>query len=789
MKKILSIFLAVGLVFIFSSQFVQAQSIKKYSGKKSVSLPGGIYRSIDCQENYDYYVGEDGSYIKSGNYSLKGSANQIRGSVNATYNVTATYKNGLLNGHLSARVTVKGRGDWNRTFHDYDQYNVDYTLSANFKDGIPDGQWTYTETGLLNDDKSIYKTTFNCKNGVFVGDFNCNFSSLTLPSHLTGKFDQDGKLLSLIINNQEEYNLNSAGDLLSYFFRDENNKTIKKFQYDETLQKEYDEQNNSSVKSFINEKGYYLTRSSSQETIKFGTLTILDYIWNRLVLQKSIDGTKLTNGFFSSYPYNKYNIEKVPAKKLTEAQFSELLKDIKYYLNYPYNGYDESMSKETVLNEYRKDRHIYWNGPVLFKSINDTVRYFDDSQSALFKESVYQEWDKILENKRKKKEKELQRAKDEIANKAKTKTTKIIDEVASWPMDAYKEDYVYQGWSFTNLHSYYNIGTSGGQGDIDIFDFFPQGGRINFVMKKFEKFHKVDSYSFDNIYVTDNLDTCWVYLLINKKNEKLEGYQTYKSEALFLSSNSGILYADGKYIVNIDIDKSFEKLERIPNLWDTVNALIDTSKNLKKELQSYQKLFKSVYKSYADAYKYFIDGDKEDPKNQYEYWQNNIAIQKGYLRFIGLVKQIDEISEKIALNAKEESDIAKSYQNVQKTWSMDVNGKIEDEVKRLEGVRTIQDSCLKFIELRKTITQNNTKIADYAKTAPTIVKAYNTHMKSVDLTWNQESRRNQAIREIIQMQNELISAFSKPNISEIDKTVKKSKAKSWEDVKKIVLQH
>lgn len=447
------------------------------------------------------------------------------------------------------------------------------------------------------------------------------------------------------------------------------------------------------------------------------------------------------------------------------------------------------MSKETVLNEYRKDRHIYWNGPVLFKSINDTVRYFDDSQSALFKESVYQEWDKIIENKRKKKEKELQRAKDEIANKAKTKTTKIIDEVASWPMDAYKEDYVYQGRSFTNLHSYYNIGTSGGQGNIDIFDFFPQGGRINFVMKKFEKFHKVDSYSFDNIYVTDNLDTCWVYLLINKKNEKLEGYQTYKSEALFLSSNSGILYADGKYIVNIDIDKSFEKLERIPNLWDTVNALIDTSKNLKKELQSYQKLFKSVYKSYADAYKYFIDGDKEDPKNQYEYWQNNIAIQKGYLRFIGLVKQLDEISEKIALNAKDESDIVKFYQNVQKTWSMDVNGKIEDEVKRLEGVRTIQDSCLKFIELRKTITQNNTKIADYAKTAPTIVKAYNTHMKSADLTWNQESRRNQAIREIIQMQNELISAFSKPNISEIDKTVKKSKAKSWEDVKKIVLQH
>lgn len=62
---------------------------------------------------------------------------------------------------------------------------------------------------------------------------------------------------------------------------------------------------------------------------------------------------------------------------------------------------------------------------------------------------------------------------------------------------------------------------------------------------------------------------------------------------------------------------------------------------------------------------------------------------------------------------------------------MDVSGKIADEVKRLEGYRNIQDSCLAFIELRKTITQNNTNIAGYAKTAPIIVKAYNTYMKGV----------------------------------------------------------
>lgn len=139
MKNKLAIVLVIGLVFS-ATNFVQAQNIKKYSGTKRVDLPGRIYRSLDCQENYDYYIGEDGSFMKSGNYSLKGSANQIVGSVNVTYSVNATYKNDLLNGHFSARITIKGRGNYRAVFHDWEQYNVDYTLSANFKDGVPDGQ-------------------------------------------------------------------------------------------------------------------------------------------------------------------------------------------------------------------------------------------------------------------------------------------------------------------------------------------------------------------------------------------------------------------------------------------------------------------------------------------------------------------------------------------------------------------------------------------------------------------------------------------------------------------------
>lgn len=522
MKKIFTIVTALVVAIIILND-AQAQSIKKYSGKKSVSLPGGIYRSIDCQENYDYYIEDDGSYVKSGNYSLKGAANQIRGTVNATYSVTASYKNGLLNGHLSAKVTVKGRGDYNYSFHSYDQYNVEYTLSANFKEGVPDGQWTYSETGMLDEDKSMHRTTFNCKNGVFVGDFDCNFSSMKFPANQKGKFDQDGNLLSIIIQGggsgskagvgvgdvgMKEYNLNSNKDLVSYFLRDEG-KTVDKYQYDETLLKEYDEQDQSSLLTFIKEKGYYLTREASKKTIAydsytFGTLTILDYIWQKLVLNKSIDGVKLSDGFFSSYSYNICDIYKTPVKPLTEKQMSELLENIKRNLNYEYSGYNEGMSKESVLAQCKKEYHIDRNQTVDLIKISDTLRYFDDSQFVFFKESVYKLWDEALENKRREREKKIQQAKDEVSNNAKTIITEIMDEIVSWPLDAYEEQYYIQDLGSTQvkhprgtaLEIYYRNHRT------KIWDeyFGHSSDAVTKAMKKFEKFHKVVSYSINLNY-------------------------------------------------------------------------------------------------------------------------------------------------------------------------------------------------------------------------------------------------------------------------------------------------
>lgn len=300
-----------------------------------------------------------------------------------------------------------------------------------------------------------------------------------------------------------------------------------------------------------------------------------------------------------------------------------------------------------------------------------------------------------------------------------------------------------------------------------------------------KQFYPIVKYSIGGSQVTCRYDLydceITVSVVLNVGVNNRPGYfESYKTNVIVNQERTG------NY--RIDNDRSFVNKERVNNIWDSIAILKNDSKALEKQLLSNKK-YSSIVASYKkEDLSYNIK--ETDPQKQYDYYTKIINIQKAYLKFIELVNQIDNVSNEIIAAAKDESDIAKSYQNIYKSWNLSVNKNIHEEVRRLEesDYRNIQDSCLAFIELRKTITQNNANIASYAKTAPTIVKAYNTYMKGVDLTWTPESGRNQAAREIINTQNALINELSKPNISEVDKTVKKSKAKTWEDVKKEIMK-
>lgn len=816
MKKIQII-----ITIVFLSAVVHAQSIKTYIGDKKIEIDRQGAGTINGKETYQYYVGDDGSYIKSGTYSLSGTAKNTSygsgdGNVTSSYSVSATFKDGFLNGKLTAKMSVKGYMSYTRfTKTDYD---VEVTLSCAFKDGVPDGHWVYTERGEVmdNDNKTIHKTTFNCKDGYFVGDFDIDFarSYLMDVTKQKGHFDQNGNLLSLIMRGvgskdkgTKEFTFSPDRQLLSYVHRGLNNESKGYYKFDQELLKQNPRDsllwiasmkqngyaifdNGKSVKTNVRYDRDFSRKNNLGDDGFYGkdffsTYEVINYIYSSLMLKQIVGGIKKSDGLFSRYEINvNIGLEKVPVKPLSEAQLWGIIENIQSDLNSDYIRKYVNMNQSSVFIKCKENYQIYEYKGMEFIKLNDTVRYFNDSQSVFLKESFSQIWEELIEKKKREKEQRLQKAKNEISNSVKAKITEIMDEVVAWPMDAYKEQYPTSGSNYFNtlLVDYYNnhIEKMNIWKDFKSQKYWQTTEVISEVMKKFEKFHKVVFYNINDVHVSNDFNNCLVSLVIYKKNNGMYGYQSYKSEALFSISN--------RVWIQLDTQNSFEKSEKVNNIWDTIYNLIDTSSKLNNQLQLVKKTFKDVYKSYS-ASKNPLKGDMENSQVQYDYWQNTIANQKNYLKFIGLVKEIDNISDKIALKAKDENDIAKSYQKARKIWSLDINGIITDEVKRLENYRDVQDSCLSFIELRKTITQNNTKIAGFSKTAPTIVKAYNTHMKEIDLSWNQESSRNQAIREIISTQDALLKALSQPNISEIDKTVKKSKAKSWEDVKKIVLLH
>ena len=621
-----------------------------------------------------------------------------------------------------------------------------------------------------------------------------------------------------------EYHLNSNGDLLSYFKRDKNNQTIDSYKLDKSLQKEYEEQGRSDLRLFLKEKGYYLLRETSKRTISFGTATIVQRILEKLYLKPTqffgspsyLDSFKNFNGLFDNISASECTFKKVPVNSLTDNNLSILSNIIKAELNTNYEKYN-NLADSTVIDQ-SMGKYMSKEQDVYLARFDDNLYFFDDNQYMKLKENISEVWNSTKDSLIAEREKKLQKLKIEIPKFAEDATEAIMKDVliCYGSMSEYgSQPYLN---SLGNLMYLLNglTGYNLSQSDIG---------------QKFACLKPIRYYSIDDITLNKGLDTCIVYLSFNT-----DGHMSVIYEVEYKNNDESMVLL---------WNKSFESSSQVAPIWNAISELKNEAIKLDEQIKSYKSQYPQIVSGYKDE-KISFKKNSDGVKTQYKYYNHTLAVQKGYLMLIDMVKQVNENTEKIRLLAADHSDIAKSYQGISKSW--DMAGNLTEKYRRYESVLVfqdhclnfiakrntisekyakistntgkdhadilksfvssqknynlslssdtsdnhtrlnnfiiIQDSCLIFIELRKSITQNNAKIAGYAKTAPTIVKTYNTYMKGVDLTWNQESGRNQAIREIIQMQNELIYALQKPNINEIDKTVKNSKAKTWEEVKK-----
>jgi hypothetical protein len=162
-----------------------------------------------------------------------------------------------------------------------------------------------------------------------------------------------------------------------------------------------------------------------------------------------------------------------------------------------------------------------------------------------------------------------------------------------------------------------------------------------------------------------------------------------------------------------------------------------------------------------------------------------IDFQNTTLKFINLRKQISKQNELIIANTGEfAKDVNKAYQSYAKNYDVSITADTVESFNRLLQLSTIQDTCLAFIAYRKLIADNDAIITEKNKTLKNIAKVYSTYMKSADLAWVPDHNCCDKLRNVIDIQEQFLTAVNASNASELDLKIKRLKDKSLENVLK-----
>lgn len=187
MKKLL-VLAAAFLLGTISTSFAQRQKMTESYGKET-GYGGFVLRG---NKTYYYVVGEDGSHLMDGTYTI--SCPQATTSVSiwphnykitGSYSMTANHSKGNLHGTVSSNYKIAVTGSNGQADNEY------ATLSGNFTNGIPNGKF------VVNSKDSNFATKLNAtyNNGVLVGAFSCQvMGDEGLPHNYTGTLTTQGKL-------------------------------------------------------------------------------------------------------------------------------------------------------------------------------------------------------------------------------------------------------------------------------------------------------------------------------------------------------------------------------------------------------------------------------------------------------------------------------------------------------------------------------------------------------------------------------------------------------------------
>ncbi len=222
MKKHFILLLALGSI----STSIQAQNKQVKSRTINDYRIQTNYGTIPTKETFTCYIDDLGNEVKHGSYNIS-ATDKITWSEYGrnyyaipSYKATANFVDGWLNGTLTItkRLEVSARTAGEIVI------TID-KLVANYKNGVPHGNWTYSRTFPNEGNRKGWHFNVNFKNGVLVGNYNYEGTSKS-----TGTFTQTGEYTGVWTRQSSEEITEvtlTNGVVLSWFNR-KNGQVINK---------------------------------------------------------------------------------------------------------------------------------------------------------------------------------------------------------------------------------------------------------------------------------------------------------------------------------------------------------------------------------------------------------------------------------------------------------------------------------------------------------------------------------------------------------------------------------
>ncbi len=163
--------------------------------------------------------------------------------------------------------------------------------------------------------------------------------------------------------------------------------------------------------------------------------------------------------------------------------------------------------------------------------------------------------------------------------------------------------------------------------------------------------------------------------------------------------------------------------------------------------------------------------------------EDEFVRQKKCFNFINVRNSINQYNSSLKQNYAQFSDAISAYESYFPTLDLSWNKDVSED--KLLPAIDLQKKFEKFVSIRKQIVETDSLIMISGQKYKNIINLYVAYINAQDLSWNANATTAK-LTPVVEAQHTLLNGFQKPNISDVNKTIKKQKIESLEEILKLL---